>query len=244
MIPTNMSNKDPLPNGHANGTQRYGSTVYSSATLNPTAGQFQPSFPFSHASQPKNSTMQQSAIGQVSSTSPTYMMEKIQGLERSQHDLRTDVEDLKTLCNGLHLAIQSMKKGGWSVEVGPFQEVQSQKEKLEYFHQKLDQLKLETLNATSGADTGTQKKHGSVADADQRSQTVSPTLSSASVPPHLRNGLASIPPHLRGKQQAIKANISLPSQKAVQSSGSLPSQKTMQSNGFELPERRIAVAKG
>lgn len=246
-----MSNKDPMPygqtrqyypvpqvSGKASGNHFPGGPVSSSPNINPAAAHFRPSAKVSnrnhqndHLSQPSNGAIENSSNGQVSSSSHTSMMEKVQILERSHNGLRTDIEDLKTLCNGLYSDIGVLKKGGWSVEVGPFQE------KAEDFRQKLDQLKLETLKASSGADADSQTKNGGYGDASQHTQELAPTPSTASLPPHIRKDSMFIPPHKRGKQQT-EQNTGL-NQSKVEAT-----QKAEQNNGSAPSQRMIAVAKG
>jgi hypothetical protein len=230
-----MSNKDPVPFGQtrqyysvpqvskkSNGNHFPGGPVSSSPNSTSAAGHFQPSAKVSNGNHQN---------GQVSSSSHTSMMEKTQILGRSHNGLRTDIEDLKTLCNSLYSDVEVSKKGGWSVEVGPFQD------KAEDFRQKLDQLKLETLKASSGADADSQTKNGGYGDANQHTQELAPTSSTDSLPPHMRKDSMFIPPHKRGKQQTEQNTKH--NQFKVEAT-----QKAEQSNGSAPPQRMIAVAKG
>jgi hypothetical protein len=246
-----MSNQDPVPyeqthqylpvpqaNRKANDDHFPDGPLSSSSNFNPDAGHFQPSAKVpdgSHQngrpSQANNNAMEHSYNSQVSSSSLTSTIEKMQVLERSHNDLRTNVDDLKALCNEVYAAVEVLKKGRWSVEVGPFQD------KAEDFRQKMDQLKLETLKASSGANTDSQRNNSSYGDVNQYTQELNLTRGTASLPPHTRKDPMFIPPHKRGQQQTeqntglhqFKAEAIL---KAEQHSESAP------------PQRKIAVAKG
>ncbi|KAF2714288.1 hypothetical protein K504DRAFT_473380 [Pleomassaria siparia CBS 279.74] len=141
--------------------------------LNPAAGGFNPS---------ANHTN-----GQVSPPSHTRAMEEdVQGLKHSQSALWNEVENLKAVCNSLRSEIETMQKGGWSVEVGPLQDQEkARKVKAEDPSHRLNQLKLETLK-------------------DQKKDDSKSTISNASVPPHLRGKVGqnsgSIPLQIKKEQ--------------------------------------------
>jgi hypothetical protein len=175
--------------------------------------------------------MENSSNGKVSSSSHTSMMEKMQALERSDNDLRTNVDDLKALCNCLYADIGILKKGGWSIEVGPFQD------KAEDFRQKMEQLKLEALKVSSGANTNSQRNNSSYRDANQYTQELNLTPGTTSLRPHMRKDSIFIPPHKRGQQQTDQ-NTGLHQLKAE------AILKAEQSNRSAPPQRKIAVAKG
>jgi hypothetical protein len=246
-----MSNKNPVPfgqthqsysvrqvSGKANGNYFPNSPVSVNSKLNPAAGHFQPSVKVSngnhqnvHLNQPSNGVVNHSSNGQVSSSSLTSMMEKIQVLERSHNGLRTDFEDLKALANSLYSEFGVLKKGRRSDEVGPFQD------NTEDFRQKLDQLKLETLKASSGTNANLRIKSGGYSDANQLTQELTPTPSTVSVPPHMRKDSMFIPPHKRGKQQTEQNT-------GLNQLNDEATQKVEQSNQSAPPQRIIAVARG
>src|SRR4051794_17240786 len=102
-----MSNRDTLyPNyiRQSSDNHTLTGTVHSAPHLNPVARNFHPFKSFSndhhqnssspHNFQTHNGTVERSAISQVSSTSPTYIMDRIENLARSHGILRNGVEHL------------------------------------------------------------------------------------------------------------------------------------------------------
>jgi hypothetical protein len=146
--------------------------------LNPNAHQFQP---------PNNHNMSEVSQSEVSQSSPYHLERKINNLEREHGALRTDVKDLKTLCNSLHSSLDTLKKGGWDVKIGPFKDQNAAQ-----FRKELDALSAEAKRDSRGAN-----EHEKV----NRAPSVS-SNTSTSLPPHLRGKAAtdksvSLPPHLR-----------------------------------------------
>lgn len=195
-----MSNRDPYTpphrqpgSGHSSAHPINGHGSYHAGPaankLNPGAGTFQP-IHFSGFA-PQNGSMAHANGNQVSQPSHDHLERRVDGLEREQFALRTDVEDLKTLCNSLHSSVEMMKKGGWSVSVGPFKD-----QSAAAFRQEFDQLTSEVHGHYNGANDYAKK----VAVTDG---SVSPKTT-PTVPPHLRGARGGqqngtpLPPHLRG----------------------------------------------
>jgi hypothetical protein len=126
---------------------------------------------------------------QVSSKSQTHDLSgRLQDLELGHKSLRREIEGLLSTQAGLHQAVEDLRKGSWSVNVGPFQT-----ENASIFRKKLDELKNETVQATNETTLIVPK-------GEEK-----PAASNAVLPPHLRakakpqNGASALPPHLRTK---------------------------------------------
>ncbi|KAH6872455.1 hypothetical protein BKA58DRAFT_456006 [Alternaria rosae] len=146
--------------------------------MNPAANNFAPTAP------------RHSTPSQVSTPPTPYLEARTLNLEDGHATIRADVDALQELYHGLSLSVDKLKKGGWLVRVGPFQEVDVQKshQSAVEFAIELEKLKEETQGSVNGG-TNVQKAN-------------------SSTPPHLRTSSVtgggtvknSLPPHLRGKK--------------------------------------------
>jgi hypothetical protein len=150
--------------------------------LNPAASQFQPSITYS--------------MPEVSQSSPYHLERKVNDLQCEQDALRTEIEDLKALCNTLHSSLDTLKKGGWDVKVGPFKgqsAAQFQKDP-------------DALLAEAKGDNHVANNYWKTS----RAPSVGSNTSS-SMPPHLKSKTAtenkstSLPPHLR--KSAVNGSV-------------------------------------
>ena len=191
-----MSNRDPIGFNFRH--------LYKGGRLNPSAGQFQPGQPI-YQQQQLNGNMSHSSIPQVSHSFPYNDLEgKVTAVEQDQISLRHDFEDLQIAYSNLAKEVDTLKRGGWSVEVGPFKTYTA-----DPLSNELDSIKFETERAFSNA-SSYEKVDG---NGDTMSgnpttvsglETASPPQSVASVPPHLRHKLRSNgapQPQLNGSQQ-------------------------------------------
>lgn len=151
--------------------------------LNPAASSYAP------APQP------QKMPSQVSAPPSPYLEARVFNLEEEHSNLRGKVDSLTELYHSLCSSLDKLKKGGWPVTIGPFQEqdpTRSHQSALK-FKRELDELTREVHKSVDG-----------VADMDKANGTAS-SKTNGSMPPHLRGatsngaGSKSLPPHLRGK---------------------------------------------
>jgi len=228
-----MSNRDTLsPNYIHQSSDNHAltSTVYSASHLNPVARNFHPSndrlenSSSPHTFQTHNITAEHSATSQVSSTSPTYIMDRIESLERSHGILRNNVEHLETMYTRLDSDIELLRTSDWAVQVGPIQsQGRFQSREPEDFCERLEMQK-----ATLGVDTDP-KDSGNAASGEQQAKLATSIPNNVSLPPYLRNNSSSLPPHLRDAQSKERRH-------------STP--KVDQNKGHNSSESRIAVARG
>ncbi|KAH7064036.1 hypothetical protein BKA63DRAFT_428394 [Paraphoma chrysanthemicola] len=154
--------------------------------LNPTAISYAP------GSQPKSHI-----ASQVSVPPSPYLEARILNLEEGHVELREEFEDLAEKYRGLCSSVDKLKRGGWDVSVGPFQE-----KHLAESHRHAMRLKQELEQLTH-------EVHKSVnrhADVEKANGTVTAKKSSIT-PPHMRVATPSsdgtvkktVPPHMRGK---------------------------------------------
>jgi hypothetical protein len=152
--------------------------------LNPAASSYAP------GAQPQNTPSQVSAL-----PSP-YLEARVFSLEEEHLNLREELGSLTELYHNICTSVDKLKKGGWPVTVGPFQEqdpARSHQSALE-FKQELEELSREVHKSVEG-----------IADMDKANGTAM-SKSNGNMPPHLRgangasNGAGSkpLPPHLRG----------------------------------------------
>jgi hypothetical protein len=195
-----MSNKDPNIYGRSPTLLMNGNKG-----LNAAASSYVP-----------GSNTQNNTSSQVSLRLSPQLESRVFKLEEGHLGLSEQVDSLTKLFSDLCSSIDRIKKGGWPVTVGPFQEQdpnQSHQSALA-FKQELDQLSREVHKSVDG-----------VADVENFNAMATPKTNS-SMPPHLRaaggastgagsksilshprsaNGATtgarstSIPPHLRGK---------------------------------------------
>ena len=172
-----MSDRDPVLHGPY-------SPQY---MMNPTASNFAPTRP-----------QQNGTASHVSSPSSSYLEARVLNLEEGHASLLEDINGLRELYHGLSSSVDKLKKGGWPVHVGPFQEVDAK-----ISHQSAVQLwaELESLK---------DEVHGSVNGSadEQKANGMASSKTNGSTPTHL--GAASVtsggtvksslPPHLRGKK--------------------------------------------
>jgi hypothetical protein len=176
-----MSNKDPNIYGRSH-------TLLMNGTkgLNPAASSYAPG--------PK---LQNNTSSQVSLHPSPHVEARVSKLEEGHSGLREEVDSLTEKYNELCSSVDKLKKVGWPVTIGSFQEQhpdQSHQSALA-FKQELDQLSREVHKSVDG-----------VADVEKVTTMATPKAND-SVPPHLRaaNGsgtgadFKSLPPHLRGK---------------------------------------------
>jgi hypothetical protein len=195
-----MSNKDPNIYGRSH-------TLLMNGTkgLNPAASSYAP-----------GSKLQNNTSSQVSLHPSPHVEARVSKLEEGHSGLREEVDSLTEKYNELCSSVDKLKKGGWPVTIGSFQEQdpdQSHQSALA-FKQELDQLSREVHKSVDGvADVekvttmATPKANGSVPPHLRAASGASPDAGSNSLPPHLRaaNGsgtgadFKSLPPHLRGK---------------------------------------------
>ena len=157
--------------------------------FNPTANNFAPS---SHGSM----NQQKNGNHQVSTPPSPYLEARVLNLEEEHAILLDDVSTLKELYHDLSFSVDKLKRGGWPVHVGPFQDVDPAKS-----HQSAMQFKLELeeltrevhLSVDGGADTkkvnstGASRVNTSIPPhAKVRSLTSNGTVSE-SLPPHVRS---------------------------------------------------------
>ncbi|KAF2125101.1 hypothetical protein P153DRAFT_389952 [Dothidotthia symphoricarpi CBS 119687] len=130
--------------------------------------------------------------------SSPYLEARLLNLEEEHCSLRSDVNILNELCHSLHDSVNTLKKGGWPVHVGPFQEcdaIESHQSALR-FKEELDQITNEVC-----------KSHDS--DANKKKNGIGVSKHSGSMPSNLKttsatsNGASpkSVPPHLRGAKK-------------------------------------------
>jgi hypothetical protein len=158
--------------------------------LNPTVHSFAP-----------NGAQQNGTASQVSAPPSPYLEARILNLEEGHVDLRGEIDTLKELYHDVSFSVDKLKKGGWPVHVGPFQEVDIKKshhDAMQFSHE-LEKLKDEVhVSVDGGADV-------------QKANGMAPSKTNGSVPPHLKTSSVtsggtvtkSIPPHLRKKQDAL-----------------------------------------
>jgi hypothetical protein len=136
-----------------------------------------------------------SAMPQVSAPPSPYFEARLLNLEEGHMNLCGDVDSLTEMYHSLYSSVDRLKKGGWGVTLGPFQEqdlTQSHQSAVR-FKQELENLSREVHESVDG-----------VADIMKANGTTT-IKTNGSVPPHLRatngsnNGSKSVPPHLRGK---------------------------------------------
>lgn len=163
----------PLHLSSMNGNQR----------LNPAASSYAPA------------PQQQKMPSQVSAPPSPYLEARVFNLEVEHLNLRGKVDSLTELYHSLCSSLDKLKKGGWPVTIGPFQEqdpTRSHQSALK-FQRDLDELTREVHKPVDG-----------VADMDKANGTAS-SKTNGSMPAHLRGptgngaGSKSLPPHLRGK---------------------------------------------
>jgi hypothetical protein len=179
------SKRDPIYHGRYSPLRAYDMGL----TFNPMANDFAP-----------NDTQQNGTASQVSAPPSPYLEARILNLDEGHADIRGEIESLKELYHGISFFVDTLKKGGWPVHVGPFQEVDVKKSHQDamQFSQELRQLKDEVRMSVNGG-TDVQKANG-----------MAPSKTNGSVPPHLRTASVtsggtvtkSLPPHLRKKMSA------------------------------------------
>jgi hypothetical protein len=180
-----MSNRDPVFHGRYSPPRAYNMSYH----FNPTVSDF-----------PPNGAQQSGTASQVSAPASPYLEARILNLEEGHADLRGDIDTLKELYHGISFSVDKLKKGGWPVHVGPFQEVDVKKSHQDavQFSQELAKLKNQVhVSVNGGADV-------------QKASGMAPSKTNGSVPPHLRTSSVtsggtvtkSLPPHLRNKATA------------------------------------------
>lgn len=173
-----MTDRDPTiifpqPTSSMSGNQR----------LDPAASSYSPAL------------LPQKMPSQMSAPPSPYLESRISNLEEEHSNLREEVDSLTELYHSLGSSLDKLKKGGWPVSIGPFQEkdpARSNQGALK-FKRELDELTREVHMSVDG-----------VADMDRANGTAT-SKTNGSMPPHIRGatgngaGSKSLPPHLRGK---------------------------------------------
>ncbi|KAF2035252.1 hypothetical protein EK21DRAFT_54977 [Setomelanomma holmii] len=109
--------------------------------LNPTATSYAPGLP-------SDSNM----LGQVSAPPSPYLEARVVSLEQGHLDLWSDMDSLTEMYHNLCSSVDKLKRGGWPVTVGPFQE-QDLNESHQHamnFKQELEQLSREVRESVDG----------------------------------------------------------------------------------------------
>lgn len=162
--------------------------------LNPSTGQSQPGQPI-YQQQQLNGNMSHPSIPQVSPSFPyDDLLGKVTAVEQDQMSLRHELKDVHIACSNLAKDVDTLKRGGWSVEVGPFKTYTA-----DPLSNELDSVKLETERAFSNA-SSYEKVDGKGDIMGDNPATVS-GLGIASPP----QSVASVPPHLRHKVHSNRA---------------------------------------
>ncbi|KAF2824367.1 hypothetical protein CC86DRAFT_384013 [Ophiobolus disseminans] len=175
-----MSDRDPNIFGHS-----YTYPMNYNMHLNPAATDYAP-----------EAHRQDNMPSQVSAAPSPYLEARVLNLEEEHDSLRGEVLSLTEMHHELCSSVDKLKKGGWPVTVGPFQDqdlTQSHLRAMEFKH-KLEELSRAVHQSVDG-----------VADEEKINGTTTPKAN-GNMPPHLRaTGTAggavskSLPPHLRGK---------------------------------------------
>jgi hypothetical protein len=153
--------------------------------LNPGASRFQPS------SAQQNGTMNSQIRSQSSSPSDLKsLLVRVENLEREQNAMRNEVRSLRVYHTDLAHSVEEIKKGGWRVDVGPFQgqpanSANDSTQSAADFKRKLEELQseMEGITATGAAISETRKDE----------ITLPSSTKVHSTPPHLRNTLKTQP---------------------------------------------------
>ncbi|CAO2652840.1 Nn.00g022510.m01.CDS01 [Neocucurbitaria sp. VM-36] len=164
----------PLMNGHS---------------FNPTANNFAPSGR-NNKIQPQNNGSKP-----VSALPSSYIESRVLNLEEEHATLRGDVNTLKEMFHDLSFSVEKLKRGGWPVRVGPFQDVdlnKSHQSALE-FKTELEMLGREVHQSVDNSadmlkvnDLAASTMNGSVSPHAPSSSVASNSTASKSLPPHLR----------------------------------------------------------
>jgi hypothetical protein len=195
-----------MMNGHGHSSQSYfdyeGDTIVSRAVsgFNPGAAQFLPAY--AHQEQYQNGNMSHQNGSQVSLQFHfSHLSDRVQRLEFETDAIRRYVEKLNAGHNDLSETVDSLKKGGWSVNVGPFKTQPTD------ILIKNDEIKTETMDTPATSVANMNESNGGEKPASIAS-------TNGSIPPHLRstvsNGSVSVPPHMRGAAQRTNGNGSVP----------------------------------
>lgn len=170
---------------------------YMSYTFNPTANHFAPGSVDGY--QQGNA-----AAKQVSAPLSPYLEARIFNLEEEHASLQGEVDTLKELYHGLAFSVDKLKKGGWPVHVGPFQDVDLVKS-----HQSAIHFKAQLQNLSE------EVRNSAESDADgPKLDSMTPPKINSSVPTHARapsitssgTNSKSLPPHLRGAKKVVSSH--------------------------------------
>lgn len=133
---------------------------------------------------------------QVSDPPSPYLEARVLNLEEEHSSLREEVLSLSEMYHDLCSSVDRLRKGGWRVTVGPFQEQDRTPSHLRAmdFKRQLEELTQEVHKSVDG-----------VTDVEKVNETTT-SKANGTVPPHLRtagakaeSGSKPLPPHLRGK---------------------------------------------
>jgi hypothetical protein len=153
--------------------------------LNPGASRFQPS------SAEQNGTMNSQTRPQSSSPSDLKaLLVRVENLEIEQDVMRNKVGSLRVDCSDLGHSVEEIKKGGWRVNVGPFQD-QPANSGHNSTHSAADfKRKLEELQSEMEGITAT----GAIMSEIRNDENTMPSSNKGhSMPPHLRKTLKTQP---------------------------------------------------
>jgi hypothetical protein len=165
-------------------SQSYIPPANRSMHLNPAATNYAPAI----QSQNKLSS-------QVSAPPSPYLEARVLNLEQEHGSLRENVSNLTEIYHDLCSSVDKLKKGGWPVTVGPFQDQDAAQSHIcaMQFKQELEELNHEVRKSVEDV-TDVEKVNGTkspVTHSDMSSQ-----LGASS---GAGTGSKSLPPHLRGK---------------------------------------------
>lgn len=147
---------------------------------------------------------QNGSSGQVSAPPSTYFEARILNLEEEHASLREDINTLNELYHGLSSSVGDLKKGGWPVHVGRFQNVDLTKshQTAVEFRDELERLSRE-VHASFASDTDQNKADGRA--SPQKNGSMPPHMRADSVTSNVTPS-RSLPPHLRGSNMAGISN--------------------------------------
>jgi hypothetical protein len=146
--------------------------------LNPGASQFQPGFGQQDGTTNNHNGSQPSSLPSLKS-----LLVRVENLERAQDVMRNEVGSLRVDHTDLGHYVEEIKKGGWRVNVGPFQDqpANNSTQSAADFKRKLEELESEIQGITTT---------GAIISETRKDENILPSSTKVhSTPPHLRNTL-------------------------------------------------------
>jgi hypothetical protein len=124
------------------------------------------------------SSQQHNMVGQVSPPPSPYLEARILNLEEEHVSLLGEVKNLKESLHDLSSSVNMLKKGGWPVHVGPFQEqdIKRSHQNAMEFSMELEKLKDEVQKSVNG-NADVQKVNGMAPSKPDGSTILSPPAS-------------------------------------------------------------------